>query len=1037
MKIHTMPRVCALIPLFLAAMLAAEQRGIVKFNGQPVPGASVTVLLDGRSATVATGADGTYELTNLAEGEYLFRVEMPGFATVEAGGRVPGSVAAREWVLEMLPLASMATQSDPLSNSATIPASVPAAVPRGKAPPGKPTTTQAPFQRTELTAAGGTVQAGAAQPDGSGAFESTDAAELRRRAADGFLVNGSANNGANSPFGQAPSFGNQRRGPGSQYNANLGFTLGNAALDARPYSLTGQGAPKPDYTRTQAMLSFGGPLKIPRLLPRKGPNLTVNYQWLRSSTVTAQSGLVPTAAERTGDLSQLLKPFSDPLSGAPFPGQRIPANRLSPQAESLLALYPLPNFPNAGRYNYQVPLAVETHDDNLQTRFQQSISQRDQLFGSYDYASTRTDAPGLTGLLDKTNLVGMSAAINWAHSFSQVFRVVAGAQYSRLDSRVQPYFAGRRNVSGEAGIAGNDQSTANWGPPTLTFSSGLAALTDAQNGLTRNRTAGVSVDFGRNRAAHSLAFGGLWRRQQFNLLAQENPRGTLAFTGAATQQMVNGSALPGTGSDLAGFLLGIPDTIALARGNADKYLRAPSAAVYFTDDWRLNPRLSLSLGARWEYSGPAVERYGRLVNLDILPGIRAAAPVVATAPAGPLTGQRLPGSLIRPDRNNLAPRLGFAWRPLAASSMVVRGGYGVYFDTSIYQAMATQMAQQPPLSISFQIANSRENPLNVANAFSSASASARNTYAIDPDLRTGYAQNWNLSVQRDLPGSLVVIAAYQGGKGTRAQQQILPNTVPTGAADPCAACPRGFTYLMSNGNSIRHAGSLDLRRRLRSGFTASAQYTFSKSIDNASLGGRNQSGALIAQNWLDLRSERALSNFDQRHILSGSVQYTTGMGLRGGALSGGRKAMLVKEWTVSTQLTASGGLPLTPVYFAVVDGTGVTGSVRPDYTGLALYDAPAGLALNPAAYAAPAAWHWGNAGRNTICGPSQFTLNAAVNRTFPFGDRWSLDVRVDAFNALNHPVFPSWVTTVTSSQFGLATTADPMRTLQTVVRLRF
>ncbi len=147
--------------------------------------------------------------------------------------------------------------------------------------------------------------------------------------------------------------------------------------------------------------------------------------------------------------------------------------------------------------------------------------------------------------------------------------------------------------------------------------------------------------------------------------------------------------------------------------------------------------------------------------------------------------------------------------------------------------------------------------------------------------------------------------------------------------------------------------------------------------------------------------------------------------------------MLVKEWTVSTQLTASGGLPLTPVYFAVVDGTGVTGSVRPDYTGLALYDAPAGLALNPAAYAAPAAWHWGNAGRNTICGPSQFTLNAAVNRTFPFGDRWSLDVRVDAFNALNHPVFPSWVTTVTSSQFGLATTADPMRTLQTVVRLRF
>lgn len=1037
MKILTMLRVCALILIFRAVMPAAEQRGIVKFNGLPVPGASVTAVLGDRIAAAVTGPEGTYELTNLAEGEYRVQVEMPGFSVVSVQISVPDSVPVREWVLEMLPLAAMSTSTEPLPSPTAIPAPVPGAVQRGKTPPGTPTTTQAPFQRTELAATGGPSQAGAAQSTGSGTFENVDAAELSRRAADGFLVNGSANNGASSPFGQAPSFGNQRRGPGSQYNANLGITLGNAVLDARPYSLTGQSAPKPDYSRTQATLSFGGPLKIPRLLRRNGPNLTVNYQWLRSSSVTAQSGLVPTAAERTGDLSQLSTPFIDPSGGAPFPGQRIPANRLSPQAQSLLTLYPLPNFQNARQYNYQVPVAVESHEDNLQTRFQQRIRQRDQLFGSYAFSSTRTDTPSLTGFLDKTQTTAMSAAVNWAHSFSQTLRVVVGAQYSRLDSRVLPFFAGLRNVSGEAGIAGNDQSTANWGPPTLTFSNGLASLTDAQNSLTRNRTAGVSVDFGRNRARHNLAFGGLWRRQQFNLLAQENPRGMLAFTGAATQAIEGGSAVPGTGSDLAGFLLGIPDTIAIARGNADKYLRAPTTALYFTDDWRLNPGLSLSLGARWEYSGPAVERFGRLVNLDIDPGFRAAAPVVASAPTGPLTGQELPASLIRPDRNNLAPRLGFAWRPLAASSMIVRGGYGVYFDTSIYQAMATQMAQQPPLSVSFQIANRRENPLSLANAFSSASASARNTYAIDPGLRTGYAQNWNLSVQRDLPGSLVVIAAYQGAKGTRAQQQILPNTVPAGAADPCAACPRGFTYLMANGNSIRHAGSIDLRRRLRSGFTASAQYTFSKSIDNASLGGRNQSGALIAQNWLDLRAERALSNFDQRHALSGLVQYTSGMGLRGGALSGGRKARLLKEWTFSTQLTAGSGLPLTPVYFTAVTGTGVTGSVRPDYTGAALYAAPPGLSLNPAAFAAPVAGHWGNAGRNTITGPSQFTLNAAVNRTFPFGDRWSLDVRVDAFNALNHPVFPNWVTTVTSSQFGLANAADPMRTMQTVVRLRF
>src|SRR6185295_16994480 len=127
---------------------------------------------------------------------------------------------------------------------------------------------------------------------------------------------------------------------------------------------------------------------------------------------------------------------------------------------------------------------------------------------------------------------------------------------------------------------------------------------------------------------------------------------------------------------------------------------------------------------------------------------------------------------------------------------------------------------------------------------------------------------------------------YQGVKGTRSQQQFLPNTFPLGALDPCPVCPSGFTYLVSNGNSIRHAGLMQVRRRLRSGFTAEVQYTFAKSIDNALLGGGG-GGAVIAQNWLNLRGERGLSNFDQRHLLSVQVQYTSGIGIRGGSLLGG------------------------------------------------------------------------------------------------------------------------------------------------------
>ncbi|MGC4050160.1 MAG: carboxypeptidase-like regulatory domain-containing protein [Paludibaculum sp.] len=589
MRIHSKLGLCAPVLAFVFPIIAAEQRGVVKFNGLPVPGASVTAKSDRQSAATVTGSDGAYQFTELPPGEYQFKVEMPGFATLNAAVSVSESNGPRDWNLEMLTLSAMSTQGAPASPAA------PVLVPgqdrgtKGKAVQGSPTTTQTTFQRTELGAAAEPGSAIQAPKSVSGAFEHADAEELSRRAVDGFLVNGSTNNGASSQFGQAPSFGNQRRGPGSQYNANLGVTLGNAALDARPYSLTGQNTPKPGYSRTQAMLSFGGPLKIPHLLRRNGPNLTVNYQWLRSSTVTAQSGVVPTAAERSGDLSLLNRPFYDPWTRTPFPGQRIPSSRISPQAEALLLLYPLPNFQSASRSNYQVPLAVETHDDNLQTRFQQRLAQRNQLFGSFAYANTRTDNPSLLGFLDRNKTTGINAAINWVYAFSQSFRVVVGAQYSRLDSRAQPYFAGRRNISGEAGIEGNDQSPENWGPPSLAFSSGLAGLTDVQSSLSRNRTSGASVDFSRSRGNHSLAFGGLWRKQQFNLLTQENPRGLFAFTGAATQGGANDSGVSGTGSDLAGFLLGVPDTIAIARGNPDKYFRAPAAALFVSDDWRLNP----------------------------------------------------------------------------------------------------------------------------------------------------------------------------------------------------------------------------------------------------------------------------------------------------------------------------------------------------------------------------------------------------------------------------------------------------------------
>jgi hypothetical protein len=628
--------------------------------------------------------------------------------------------------------------------------------------------------------------------------------------------------------------------------------------------------------------------------------------------------------------------------------------------------------------------------------------------------------------------------------------------FSRLKTLIVPEFEGRQNISGAAGINGNDQFPADWGPPTLNFSSGIAGLSDANSAFNRNRTDSVSASAGIYRRRHNITVGGDFRKQEYNDFYQQNPRGTFAFTGAATAGTASSSMA--TGSDLADFLIGIPDTSSLAFGNADKYFRQPVYDLYAQDDWRVLSSLTINAGGRWEYGAPMTELHGRLVNLDLTQGFAASAPVLGSAPIGPLTGQHYPSSLVRPDKLGFEPRVAVSWRPIPASTVVVRAGYGVYHDTSVYLSSAQQLAQQAPLSTSLNVQNSAACPLTLASGFAPCSTVSADTYAVDPNFRVGYAQTWQLAVQRDLPAAMQLTVTYLGIKGTRGVQEFLPNTYPIGAVTPCPGCPLGFEYRTSGGDSTRESGQVQLRRRLRAGFTATLNYTYSKSIDDdAFLGGQghvvaasptqgssdtapvatSSPTASIAQNWLDLRAERSLSTFDQRHLLNVQAQYTSGQGLEGGTLMSGWPGRLLKEWTLLTQITADSGTPETPVYQAAVPGTGFTGTIRPSLTGMPI-DASAGrVHLNAAAYAAPLAGQWGTAGRDSIAGPSQFSLDSSLERTFRPTTKFNLIARVDATNVLNHAVFTGWITTINSAQFGLPASANAMRSLQTTIRLRF
>ena len=1054
-------RTCAVALLCACALFATEIRGVVKFAGLPVPGATVTATQGDKKFVAVTDPDGLYVFPDLADGVWKIHIEMQTFAPLDEEVAVAPGAPVPEWTLKLLPLSEINATAAPPPAPAPTPAasgagamaaaaanntagasasnpqlqagSQPADNGKSKKKNKKTAETQAAnppggFQRTDVNASANGAPAAAP--------ESTDNPSLadQQGASDAMVVNGSTSTGI-----ERRAIGNARRGPGSLYRGDINVILDNSYLDANSFSLTGQNTPKPVYNHLKFGGSAGGPLTIPHLLHGNG-QFFVNYQMTRNRNASIATGLMPDSAERSGDFSGVLTPqgqaviLYDPATGAPFPGNAVPQNRFSSQALALLKFYPQPNFIQTAGYNYQVPLVGTLTQNDVISRINRSLNRKDFLNGMFAYRNSTGANPNIWDFTDTTALSGMNASANWRHMFNQRANLLLGYTFNRYAVRNTPFFAGKENVSGEAGITGNNQDPVNWGPPNLSFTnSGINGLSDSQESYTRSQTSSFTATMLQVKRPHNITYGVDIRRQQFNYLSQQNARGSFGFTGAATESIVNGVAVPGTGSDFADFLLGIPDTAGIAFGNADKYFRANMDDAYVSDDWRAATGFTINAGLRWEYGSPITEKYGRLVNLDLTPGFGAAAPVIGASPVGALTGLHYPSSLVNPDHHGFEPRVSFAWHPLFGNSLVVRGGYGVYYNTSVFQPIAVQMGQQSPLSKSLSVQNGPADPLTLASGFNASPATTPNTFAIDPNFKPGYTQNWQFSAQRDLTEGIVMTVTYLGIKGTRAAQEFLPNTYPAGAAVPCPACPAGFVYLTSNGNSTREAGQLQIQRRFHNGISASALYTYSKSIDDASLGGRGQGSGVIAQNWLDLSAERALSSFDQRHLVTLQAQYSTGVGVHGGALMKGWRAAAFKGWTFLTSISAGTGLPETPSYPGAIARTGVSGPIRPDYTGASIYSAPPGLFLNPDAFTAPLPGQWGTAGRDSITGPAQFSLNASMARTF----KDALDVRIDSTNALNHVVFNSYNVVTTSAQFGLPASANGLRDVTLTLRWRF
>jgi TonB dependent receptor-like, beta-barrel len=870
------------------------------------------------------------------------------------------------------------------------------------------------------------------------------------------------------------------------------YELGDDALDASPYSLTGQPVNKPGYLQNHFGASLGGPLNIPHIY--NGGTKTfffVNYNGSRSNNPFDQFSTVPTAAERLGDFSSASYPaglnaaapvqlFYPNISqcganaGMPIPGnnlqnmQSAPGCEISPIAQGLLRYIPLPNLPGTAQNFHYITTATDDSDSlNIRVNHSFGAAQgprrigggpgmgrgffrgpRNNLnFGVHYQGSNSTLTNPFPTVGGSTNVRGIDANGAYIRSIGKLTNI-ARVDFNRDRVSTQNLYAFTQDITGGLGITGVSTNPFDWGLPGLSFSH-FSNLSDINPALDRNQTWTFSDFMIWRRGRHNVRWGGDFRRIEINTETSSNARGSFVFTGLNTAQLDStGQPVSNTGYDLADFLLGLPQQTSVQFGVNNYYFRGNSWDLFAQDNWQLRGNLTLNLGLRYEYVSPFSELNDRIANLILSPGVlNPSAGTPAVTPV--LPNQGYPQTLVRPDRNNFAPRVGIAWK--AFSKTVVRAGYGINYNTAAYQSIAQNLAFQPPFSTSETNVQPAAGALTLQSGFPAPPPGViTNSYAVDPNYRLGYVQIRNLDIQQEIRPTLVLNVDYTGTKGTRLDNVLAPNSGLLGVRIPDA---QAFTYQTALASSSANAGSVRLRKRLSEGMAVGGTYTFSKSIDDASSigngvgiavrGGPSVGSTLVAQDPLDLAAERGLSSFDQRHKFTADYLWELPFGHDKRWLSaGGPLRAVFGDWEWTGDWTIASGLPFTPrcqgCFTDVNNGT--YGTIRADVVPGVSASVPNPTIkewFNTAAFVAPPPGTYGDARRNSIEGPGSIVFDMAMTKVFPMGEMRELEFRAQASNIFNHPQYSTIDTVVNSPTFGQVISVGAMRTIQMTARFRF
>ncbi len=1075
----------ATLVLFSTALMAqtptASLEGQVSDpSGAMLAGASISVSnpATGFSRTQPTSGTGTFHLASLPVGFYDLRVTAPGFSEFVARGirldvervvdfPVQLTLAPRGDIVEVVASAATLDVSPTLGNVVSGQSAVDLPL------NGRNFTQLGLLQPGVAPVTSGLLQAGGIARQNQAYAVNGQPPESNQYLLDGVSNVDSVNGGfalrtppdaisefriltanANAEYGETSGATTTviTRSGTNQFHGDVYDFLRNNALDARNFFA----ATTEPLHQNQYGATLGGPL-------RKNKDFFFAYfEGQRDRQGETRTAAVPTAAQRSGYFPGLINEFAGkPFSYDGVVGQ-IPPFLLNPIALKAQQLIPLGNIaPNL----YSSTLLSDNNYNQGGARLDHYFGGGDQLFIRYAISSQHVLDPlpingsSVPGFPVTDNIDTQSATASFVHLFSP---------QTISTSRVAFF----RNIFDE-GAAQNHTPASSLGfsySPTLPSELGLPYLiisgytnvgnpiTGPQN-TTQNDYQGYET-ISLTRGSHNFKFGADADRQQINALLGIATNGFFVFA-------------PFPASDAyASFLLGQPVVFFQGGGDFNRGLRKWIVAPYAQDEWRLTSRLTITYGLRYEVNTPYTDIRNRLNAWA--PGrhssVRPDAPVGLLFPGD----HGVPAGIAPIDWNEWMPRAGFAWDPVGDARTTLRGGYGIFYDgyTNGVGGPLQAAVSALPWTEADQLAGPGfpfANPYGGATPPFATQQFVRpaTVLTVESGMRPPYSQNWNFSIERVLGQAYLLDIRYVGNKGTHGARFIEANPAIYGpgatpnnadARRPFANCAADGScafasvgLIADNNSSTYHSLQASFSRQWSHGLGFQASYWWSKSLDYVS--SLNLSGSAptlvagendLAQNPFNLRAEHGPSLFDATHrfVLSGSYAFPQ--------LSGGSPAAraVLNGWQVNTIISAASGTPFT-VYDS--DNASMQGSA-PEITGF--YSSRPNVVSDPnAGPHTPNQWvsasafqqltpsanpgQFGNEGRNAVRGPGLTTVDLSLFRSFAVTESMRLQLRGEAFNALNHPNFYLPENDLASPNFGQILQAAPPRLLQVALKLTF